>query len=85
MCSRRHDDVVEVERRHDVFLAPTLHGHHHVLEHGTSHAQAEAGEPRQVVHAQPLVHGVGRLAHTVAGKIKTCTKTFVPGISFVGW
>ena len=27
-----------------------------------------------------LVHGIGRLVHTVAGKIKTCTKTFVPGI-----
>ena len=27
-----------------------------------------------------LVHGIGRLVHTVAGKIELCTKTFVPGI-----
>ena len=80
MCSRRHDDVVEVERRHDVFLAPTLHGHHHVLEHGTSHAQAEAGEPRQVVHA---LLGIGRLAYTVAGKIRTVQKLLY--LASVGW
>ena len=79
MYSRQHDDVVDLERQHDVFLALSLHGHYHVCRHGTSQAQAtEAGEPRQVVHALTTVHVIGRLAHTVAGKIKLVQK--LPGI-----
>ena len=65
-------DVVVLERQHDVGLASVLHGHR----------QVEAGEPREEIYARTSVHDIGRLARTVAGKIKTCTKTLY--LAFVG-
>ena len=65
-------DVVVLERQHDVGLASVLHGHR----------QVEAGEPREEIYARTSVHDIGRLARTVAGKIKTCTKNLY--LAFVG-